>query len=133
MILNRKKISIVHKWPNFLFDPEQLFEGQQVQGGGVESNASSAKSAGLLEMKEKVKKDENQPATTSLAINLEQDVEQNMIELSGEVVTRPSFYWIDGDGASGSELPTLMMAIPLMVKRATEGYAMDEEEVEDYE
>ena len=47
-------------------------------------------------MKEKVKKDENQPATTSLAINLEQDVEQNMIELSGEVVTCPSFYWIDG-------------------------------------
>ena len=84
-------------------------------------------------MKEKVKKDENQPATTSLAINLEQDVEQNMIELSGEVVTRPSFYRIDGDGVSGSELPTLMMAIPLMVKRATEGYAMDEEEVEDYE
>ena len=37
-------------------------------------------------MKEKVKKDENQPATTSLAINLEQDVEQNMIELSGEVI-----------------------------------------------
>ena len=84
-------------------------------------------------MKEKVKKDENQPATTSLAINLEQDIEQNMIELSGEVVTHPSFYRIDGDGASGSELPTLMMAIPLMVKRATEGYAMDEEEVEDYE
>ena len=84
-------------------------------------------------MKEKVKKDENQPATTSQAINLEQDVEQNMIELSGEVVTRPSFYRIDGDGASGSELPTLMMAIPLMVKHATEGYAMDEEEVEDYE
>ena len=132
-IPNRKKISIVHKWPDFLFDPERLFEGQRVRGGGVESNASSAKSAGLLEMKEKVKKDENQPATTSLAINLEQDVEQNMIELSGEVVTRPSFYRIDGDGASGSELPTLMMAIPLMVKRATEGYAMDEEEVEDYE
>ena len=84
-------------------------------------------------MKEKVKKDENQPATTSLAINLEQDVEQNMIELSGEVVTHPSFYQIDGDGASGSELPTLIMAIPLMVKCATEGYAMDEEEVEDYE
>ena len=84
-------------------------------------------------MKQKVKKDENQPATTSLAINLDQDVEQNMIELSGEVVTRPSFYRIDGDGASGSELPTLMMAIPLMVKRATEGYAIDEEEVEDYE
>ena len=78
-------------------------------------------------MKEKVKKDENQPGTTSLAINLEQDVEQNMIELSGEVVTRPSFYWIDGDGA------TLMMAIPLIVKCATEGYAMDEEEVEDCE
>ena len=84
-------------------------------------------------MKEKVKKDENQPATNSLAINLEQDVEQNMIELSGEVITCPSFYQIDGDGASGSELPTLMMAIPLMVKHATEGYAMDEEEVEDYE
>ena len=47
-------------------------------------------------MKEKVKKDENQPATTSLAMNLEQDMEQNMIELSGEVVTRPSFYQIDG-------------------------------------
>ena len=76
-------------------------------------------------MKEKVKKDENQPATTSLAINLEQHIEQNMIELSGEVVTRPSFYWIDGDGASGSELPTLMMAIPMMVKRASEGYAID--------
>ena len=76
-------------------------------------------------MKEKVKKVENQPATTSLAINLEQDIEQNMIELSGEVVTHPSFYRIDGDGASGSELPTLMMAIPLMVKRATEGYAMN--------
>ena len=30
MIPNRKKISIIHKWPNFLFDPEQLFEGQQV-------------------------------------------------------------------------------------------------------
>ena len=75
-------------------------------------------------MKEKVKKDENKPATTSLAINLEQDVEQNMIELSGEVVTCPSFYRIDGDGASGSELPTLIMAIPLMVKHATEGYAL---------
>ena len=84
-------------------------------------------------MKEQVKKDKNQPATTSLAINLEQDVEQNMIELSGEVVTHPSFYRIDGDGASGSELPTLLMAIPLMVKHATEGYTMDEEEVEDYE
>ena len=82
-------------------------------------------------MKEKVKKDENQLATTSLAINLEQDIEHNMIELSGEVVTRPSFYRIDGDGASGSVLPTLMMAIPLIVKCATEGYAMDEEEVED--
>ena len=56
-----------------------------------------------------------------------------MIELSGEVVTCPSFYHIDGDGVSGSELPTLIMAIPLMVKYATEGYAMDEEEVEDYE
>ena len=84
-------------------------------------------------MKEKVKKDKNQPTTTSLTINLEQDIEQNMIELSGEVVTRPSFYWIDGYGASGSELPTLMIAIPLMVKHATEGYAMDEEEVEDNE
>ena len=84
-------------------------------------------------MKEKVKKDENQPTTTSMAINLEQDIEQNMIELSGEVVTRPSFYRIDGDGVSGSELPTRIMAIPLMVKHATEGYAMDEEEVEDYE
>ena len=84
-------------------------------------------------MKGKVKKDENQPVTTSLAINLEQDVEQNVIELSGEVVTHPSFYQIDGDGVNGSELPTLMMAIPLMVKRATEGYAMDEEEVKDYE
>ena len=96
---------------------------------------SVQKSAGLLEMKQKVKKDENQPATTSLAISLEQDIEQNMIELSGEVVTCPSFYRIDGDGASGSELllPTLIMAIPLMVKHAKEGYAMDEEEVEDYE
>ena len=84
-------------------------------------------------MKEKVKKDENQPATTSLAINLEQDVEQNMIEMSGDVVACPSFYWIDCDGVSGSELPTLMMAIPLMVKRVPEGYPMDEEEVEDYE
>ena len=42
-------------------------------------------------MKEKVNEDENQPATTSLAINLEQDIEQNMIRLSGEVVTHPSF------------------------------------------
>ena len=55
------------------------------------------------------------------------------IILLGEVVTCPSFYQIDVDGASGSELPTLIMAIPLMVKHATEGYAMDEEEVEDYE
>ena len=57
-----------------------------------------------------------------------------MIELSGEVVTRPTFYQIEGEGASGAALPTLMMVIPLMVNRATEGYTMDDDnEVDDYE
>ena len=57
-----------------------------------------------------------------------------MIELSGEVVTHPKSYWIEGEGASGAALPTLTMVIPLMVNCTTEGYAMEEEEeVDNYE
>ena len=97
------------------------------QGGAVVANISSAKAAGLLETKEKIKKDDQDTATTTLAINLEKDVKQNMIELSGEVVTCPTFYQIEGEGASGAALPTLVVVIPLMVNCATEGYTMDDD------
>ena len=81
--------------------------------------------AGLLKTKEKIKKDD-QDTTRTLAINLEKDLKQNMIELSGEVVTHPTFYKIEGEGASGAALPTLMM-----VNDATEGYTMsDDNEVD---
>ena len=104
------------------------------QGGAVVANISSAKAAGPLKTKEKIKKDDQDTTTTTLAINLEKDVEQNMIELSGKVVTCPTFYQIEGEGASGAALPTLMMVIPLMVNCATEGYTMDDDnEVDDYE
>ena len=43
-----------------------------------------------------------------------------MIELSGEVVIHPTFYQIEGEGASGAALPTLMMVIPLMVNCDTD-------------
>ena len=91
------------------------------------ASISSAKAAGLLETNEKIKKDDQDTAMTTLTINLEKDVKQNMIELSGEVVTHPTFYQIEGEGASGAALPTLMMVIPLMVNHATEGYTMDDE------
>ena len=90
------------------------------QGGAVVPNISSTKAAGLLETKEKIKKGDQDTTTTTLAINLEKDVEENMIELSGEVVTCPTLYQIEGEGASGAALPTLMMVIPLMVNHATE-------------
>ena len=103
-------------------------------GGAVVANITSAKVAGLLEPKEKIKKDDQDTTITTLAINLEKDVEQNMIELSREVVTHPTFHQIEGEGASGAALPTLMMVIPLMVNCATEGYTMDDDnEVDDYE
>ena len=103
-------------------------------GGAVVANISSAKAADLLKTKEKIKKDDQNTATTTLAINLEKDFKQNMIELSGEVVTCPTFYHIEGEGASGAALPALMMVIPLMVSHVTEGYTMDDDnEVDDYE
>ena len=102
--------------------------------GAVVANISSTIAAGLLETKEKIKEDDQDTASTTLAINLEKDVEQNMIELSGQVVTCPTFYQIEGEGASGAALPTLMMVIPLMVNHATEGYTMDDDnEVDNYE
>ena len=103
-------------------------------GGAVVVNISSAKAAGLLKTKDKIKKDDQDTATTTQAISLEKDVKQNMIELSGEVVTHLTFYQIEGEGASGAALPTLMMVIPLMVNCATEGYNMDDDnEVDDNE
>ena len=98
------------------------------------ANISSAKAADLLKTKEKIKKDDNDTATTTLAIDLEKDVKRNMIELSGEVVTHPTFYQIEGEGASSAALPTLMMVIPFMVNHATEGDTVDDDnEVDDYE
>ena len=61
-IPHQKKISIVYKWPGFLFDSEQLYEGQVDQDGAVMANISSAKAAGLLETKEKIKKDDQDTA-----------------------------------------------------------------------
>ena len=97
------------------------------QGGAVVANISIVKAAGLLKTKDITKKDDQDTATTTLAINLEKDVKQNMIELSGEFVTCPTFYQIEDEGASGAALPTLVMVIPLMVNCATEGYTMDDD------
>ena len=116
------------------FDPEQLYESQVDWGGAVVANISSVKAAGQLETKEKIKNDDQDTTTTTLAINQEKDVKQNMIELPGEVVTHPTFYQIEDEGASGAALPTLMMVIPLMVNHVTEAYTMDDDnEVDDYE
>ena len=36
--------------------------------------------------------------------------------IEGKLLTWQQFYWIEGEGASGAALPTLMMVIPLMVQ-----------------
>ena len=128
------KIRIVHKWPEYLFDPQRLFEGQLDRGGGVASNASSAKAAGIVETKETLKQDDSKVVTTNLTIHLEKKVENNMIDIKGDVLSRPMFYKLDGDGPSGAALPTLVMLISCMVERATEGYGGDnDDDVQDYE
>ena len=133
IVFNGTKIKIVYKWPEFLFDPERLFEGQIDCSGASTSNVSSSKAAGLVETKEAIKTDDQQAATTTLAIRLEKKVESHLIDLKGDVVTRPIFYKLDGEGASRSALPTLVMLISCMVERATEGYGDEDEEVQDYE
>ena len=90
--------------------------------------------AGLCKTTEMVKTDDQEAATMTLAIDLEEEVEQNMIDLAGNVTTHPTFHWLEGKGASEVALPTLVVVIPLMVKHATEGYnGMDDDEVDDFE
>ena len=80
-----------------------------------------------------VKTDDQEATTTTLTIDLEEEV-QNMIDLAGNVTTCPNLHWVEGKGASGAALPTLVVVIPLMVKHATEGYnGMDNDEMDDFE
>ena len=58
IVSNGTKIKIVYKWPEFLFDPERLFEGQIDRSGASTSNVSSSKAAGLVETKEAIKTDD---------------------------------------------------------------------------
>ena len=62
-----------------------------------------------------VKTGDWEAATTTLAIDLDEEVEQNMIDLAGNVTTHPTFHWLEGKGVSGAALPTLLVVIPLMV------------------
>ena len=57
-----------------------------------------------------------------------------MIDLARNVTTCTTCHWLEGEGGSGAALPTLVVEIPLMVNRATEGYnGMDDDEVDDFE
>ena len=114
-------IPITYKWPEFMFQPEHLCEGQVDMQGAITANASSAKAVGLQETKET-----KSPHTYhhEPCHQFGEKVEPNLINLTGKVAKKQRLYKQLGNAT----FPALVMAIGCMVKHAD-----DKEEVQDFE
>ena len=90
------------------FEPDQLFlQGQVDHSSASLANSSSAKAAGLQETTEMVKTDDQEATTTTLTIDLDEEVEQNMIDLAGNITTTQLFIGLKA--REQVELPCLLL------------------------
>jgi hypothetical protein len=128
------RISILYKWPELLYDPSRLFQGQVDSFGSVMAGEGSSKAAGILATVETLKESDKANVTTKLTMTLEKKFEPNFINFNGIVVSKPSFFKLESDNG-WSQYPVLTMFMHCMVSHSLDGYARTQApaEADDFE
>ena len=121
-------VPIEYIWPEYLFNPQRVFEGQtQSYGSGV-ATSSLLKAVGLDTTTQKMKPSNKSVAKTKMKIDLESKVEETLVDMEGKATIKPFFYKVADD--EWDQYPMLVMAVGLMVKRAVNNAFVQEEEEE---
>jgi hypothetical protein len=125
------KIGIEYTWPEYLFEPERVFEGQ-IQAYGMGVAPGSAKAEGLDKTTEVMKPNDKAAVMTCLSVHLEKKVECKMVGWDGNPTKKIEFHKLDDD--EWEQYPLCLMAIGLMVRRAVgDGFVNEEEDDQDFE
>jgi hypothetical protein len=89
-------IGIEYTWPEYLFEPERVFEGQ-VQAYGMGVARGSDKAEGLDKTTEAMKPNDKAAGTTCLSVHLEKKVEDQMVGWDGNPTKKIEFHNLDDD------------------------------------
>lgn len=125
------KIGIEYTWPEFLFEPDRVFEGQ-VQGYGMGVTPGSAKAEGLDKTTEAMKSNDKAAVTTCLSVHLEKKVENQMVGWDGTPTKKIEFHKLEDE--EWVQYPLCVMVVGLMVRRAVDdGFVNEEDDDQDFE
>lgn len=129
---NGMRVDTTHTWPECLFDPTRVFEGQTKTCGAAVAGAGSTKNAELDKTTEKLKPSSKSTVTTEMVIHLEKKVEPNLVGWDGKPTKALSFFKAVDE--EWPQYPILYLVFGLMVRRAVDdGYVEKEEEDQVYE
>jgi len=124
-------LPISYTWPNYIFTPDRVFEGQTKDYGTNVATPGSAKASGLDAATEAMKPTNKSLVKTRFSVHLEKKVEETLVDLNGKPTTKPSFYKIKND--DWEQYPMLVMVVGMMIQRAVDdGFVEEQDEDQDF-